>query len=252
MDCWEPMVFVARDKGTNAVYADPKEGYLLWAMAAYIVQRDMPEEELQATYDLLNFMLGGWYGAKITLMRGYMTNPLAADYAESHPDAFTPEEAARVREITKGVEAKFAKGGTWQSRWPTHVDAYEEEWTRSCPLVIVGAQDSGTGYAVLFGTEGSTTGSCVVPPQILRIASGGAEPITQLKKTPIRANERFTLRVSVSKSELRATYNGKFLVNINKVHEGREFDNVTRYEEKVYAFDSVGEACAFVVSQFNE
>jgi spermidine/putrescine-binding protein len=130
MDCWEPMVFVARSKGTNAVYADPKEGYLLWAMAAYIVQRDMPEEELTATYDLLNFMLGGWYGAKITLMRGYMTNPLAADYAENHPDEFTPEEAARVREITKGVEAKFAKGGTWQSRWPTHVDAYEEEWQR--------------------------------------------------------------------------------------------------------------------------
>jgi spermidine/putrescine-binding protein len=130
MDCWEPMVFVAREKGTNAVYADPKEGYLLWAMAAYIVERDMPEEELAATYDLLNFMLGGWYGAKITLMRGYMTNPLAADYAESHPDEFTAEEAARIREITSGVEAKFAKGGTWQSRWPTHVDAYEEEWQR--------------------------------------------------------------------------------------------------------------------------
>src|SRR5206468_9796057 len=37
MDCWEPMVFVAKKKGVNAVYAAPKEGYLLWAMPAYIV-----------------------------------------------------------------------------------------------------------------------------------------------------------------------------------------------------------------------
>jgi putative spermidine/putrescine transport system substrate-binding protein len=131
MDCWEPMVFVARDQGTNAVYASPKEGYLLWAMAAYVVNNpQISEEDLEATYELLDFMLGGWYGAKIALMRGYMTNPQAVDYAKSHPDEFTPEEAARVEEIIEGVKAKFEKGGTWQNRWPTHVDVYEEEWQR--------------------------------------------------------------------------------------------------------------------------
>lgn len=131
MDCWEPMVFVARDQGLNARYADPKEGYLLWAMAAYIVNNpQMSDADLEAVYGLLDFMLGGWYGARITLLRGYMTNPLAAEYAESHPDEFSADEAARVKEITQNVEAKFAKGGTWQNRWPTHVDVYEEEWQR--------------------------------------------------------------------------------------------------------------------------
>ena len=38
IDCWEPMVFVAKSKGVDAVYADPKEGYLLWAMAAYLTR----------------------------------------------------------------------------------------------------------------------------------------------------------------------------------------------------------------------
>ncbi len=38
IDCWEPMVFVAKSKGMDVVYADPKEGYLLWAMAAYLVK----------------------------------------------------------------------------------------------------------------------------------------------------------------------------------------------------------------------
>jgi spermidine/putrescine-binding protein len=131
MDCWEPMVFVARQQGTNAKYAAPKEGYLLWAMAAYIVNNpQMSEADLEATYQLLDFMLGGWYGAKITLLRGYMTNPLATDYAASNSGDFSAEEAARVKEITEGVKAKFEKGGTWQNRWPTHVDVYEEEWQR--------------------------------------------------------------------------------------------------------------------------
>ncbi len=131
MDCWEPMVFVARSQGHDVKYADPKEGYLLWTMAAYVVNNpDRSEEDLKGTYALLDFMLGPWYGAKITLLRGYMTNPMAPGYAKEHPDEFSKEEAARVAEITAGVKAKFEKGGTWQNRWPTHVDVYEEEWQR--------------------------------------------------------------------------------------------------------------------------
>jgi putative spermidine/putrescine transport system substrate-binding protein len=131
IDCWEPMVFVAKAQGHNAVYAAPKEGYLLWAMAAYVVNNpERSADDRKATYALLDFMLGPWYGAKITLLRGYMTNPMAPDYAKAHPDEFSAEEAAKVAEITAGVQKKFEQGGTWQNRWPTHVDAYEEEWQR--------------------------------------------------------------------------------------------------------------------------
>jgi spermidine/putrescine-binding protein len=131
MDCWEPMVFVAKSKGVNAVYADPKEGYLLWAMAAYIVKNaERPAERQQAAYDLLNFMLGPWYGATITGLRGYMTNPQAADYAKGHPDEFLKEQADKVAAIDANVKKKFDKGGTWQNRWPTNVEVYESEWAR--------------------------------------------------------------------------------------------------------------------------
>ena len=131
IDCWEPMVFVAREQGHDVVYAAPKEGYLLWAMAAYVVSNpERSEEDLADTYALLDFMLGPWYGAKITLLRGYMTNPTAPEYAKAHPEEFSAEEAARVAEITAGVQRKFEQGGTWQNRWPTHVDVYEEEWQR--------------------------------------------------------------------------------------------------------------------------
>ncbi|MDA8051954.1 MAG: extracellular solute-binding protein [Rhodospirillales bacterium] len=131
IDCWEPMVFAAAAKGVHAVYADPKEGYLLWAMAAYLVnKRNGSAAEKKASYELLNFMLGGWYGAKITLLRGYMTNPLAPAYAASHPAEFTAAEAKKIAAITANVKHKFDQGGTWQNRWPTHIDAYESEWQR--------------------------------------------------------------------------------------------------------------------------
>ena len=75
-------------------------------------------------------MLGGQYGATITQLRGYMTNPAAVEYAKIHAEEFSPEEAGRIAEIAAGVKEKFEAGGTWQNRWPTHVDVYEEEWQR--------------------------------------------------------------------------------------------------------------------------
>ena len=131
IDCWEPMVFVAKSKGVDAVYADPKEGYLLWAMAAYLVNNpSRAEEQTAAAYGLLDFMLGGWYGAKITGLRGYMTNPQAPEYAKSNSAEFSAEDAKKVEEITANVRRKFQKGGTWQNRWPTEVEFYESEWAR--------------------------------------------------------------------------------------------------------------------------
>jgi spermidine/putrescine-binding protein len=131
IDCWEPMVFVAKSKGVDAVYADPKEGYLLWAMAAYVVKNpNRSAEQTTAVYAVLDFMLGGWYGAKITSLRGYMTNPQAPEYAKANPSEFPSEEAKKVAQITQNVARKFEKGGTWQNRWPTEVEFYEAEWSR--------------------------------------------------------------------------------------------------------------------------
>ena len=112
IDCWEPMVFVAKSKGVDAIYADPTEGYLLWAMAAYVTNNpNRSAEQTAAAYELLNFILGGWYGAKITTMRGYMTNTEAPDYAKQHSDEFPADAAQKVVSITENVRRKFGKGG---------------------------------------------------------------------------------------------------------------------------------------------
>jgi putative spermidine/putrescine transport system substrate-binding protein len=131
IDCWEPMVSAAEAKGVKAVYAQPKEGYLLWAMAAYVVNnpRRTPEQT-KAVYALLDFLMGPWYGARIAMTRNYMTNSLAVPYANATPADFKPEEARKIARIDEGVRAKFQRGGVWQNRWPSAVEAYESEWAR--------------------------------------------------------------------------------------------------------------------------
>ena len=62
--------------------------------------------------------------AKILLTVPDISNPFFASVIRG------AEEAARVAEITEGVQRKFEQGGTWQNRWPTNVDVYEEEWQR--------------------------------------------------------------------------------------------------------------------------
>jgi len=131
IDCWEPMVFAAEKKGVKTVYARPKEGYLLWAMAANIVKNPKrPAAKTKAAYALLDFMLGPWYGAAITLQRGYMTNPQAVAYAQANPSEFPKADADKIAAIDSGVKSKFVLGGTWQSRWPSEVPNYEREWAR--------------------------------------------------------------------------------------------------------------------------
>lgn len=131
IDCWEPMVGAAQAKGVKAVYAQPKEGYLLWAMAAYLVNNPRRStEQTKAAYALLDFLIGPWYGAKITLTRFYMTNSQAVGYAAANPAEFPPAQAQRIAQIDEAVKQKFKRGGVWQNRWPTAVEAYESEWAR--------------------------------------------------------------------------------------------------------------------------
>jgi putative spermidine/putrescine transport system substrate-binding protein len=128
MDTWEPVVFSLRDQGIEAEYAEPKEGYLLWAMVDYLINppESRSEERTTAIYDFLDWHLAGWYGATISQQTGYMTNPSAIDYAEESEDF----DADQIREIHEGVQARFEKGGTWQQRWPDEREAYEEHWER--------------------------------------------------------------------------------------------------------------------------
>lgn len=131
IDCWEPIAIAAQSSGVKAVYADPREGWLLWAYVAYLVNNPATTGATeQAAYDLMDFMGSGWYGATITLKQGYLTNPEAVVYAEENPQEFSADDVAKIKDISGRVQKKFERGGTWQNRWPEHVDTYQTEWAR--------------------------------------------------------------------------------------------------------------------------
>ena len=131
IDCWEPIAIAAQAAGVKAVYAEPREGWLLWAYVAYLVNNPASTDATeQAAYDLMDFMGSGWYGATITLKQGYLTNPDAVSYAEGHPDEFSADDVSKIKDINARVKRKFEVGGTWQNRWPDEIETYQSEWAR--------------------------------------------------------------------------------------------------------------------------
>lgn len=131
LDGWEPMVFDVNSRGVRCEYAVPKEGYMLWAMSGYITNNpNIDEERLTAIYELFNFMLGPWYGARISATRGYLTNSQAVPYAREHPQEFADGEPEQAAKVDENGRAKFANGTYWQFRWPTEVHTFESEWAR--------------------------------------------------------------------------------------------------------------------------
>jgi hypothetical protein len=74
-------------------------------------------------------MLSPEYGAMITNLRGYMTNPAAPEFA-AKSGKFDSATVKKIADIDAGVKTKFRSGGTWQARWPSNIEAYEEQWQR--------------------------------------------------------------------------------------------------------------------------
>ena len=110
IDCWEPMVFVAKAKGLDAVYAAPKEGYLLWAMAAYMVNNpDRSEERPEGGLRAPRFHAGRLVRRQDHALARLHDQPEAPDYAKAHPDEFSAEEAAKVAEITANVQRSSSR-----------------------------------------------------------------------------------------------------------------------------------------------
>ena len=127
----ESLVAAARAEGVNTVHAAPVEGYLLWALTAAIVRvPERDETTRQALYDFIDFLLDGWYGARLSLLRGAMTNPEALSYAEDRPETFGPDELVRLQALDGTGRLKLEKGGVWRNGWPTNRKLYEIEWSR--------------------------------------------------------------------------------------------------------------------------
>jgi putative spermidine/putrescine transport system substrate-binding protein len=132
MDTWEPVVFELKRDGINAYYMDPKEGFYLWNIPIYLTPRGNTVTR-DRCLNLMEWTLQGWYGARITTIRGYLTaTPDAITYARDNPDApGGPYREGFVRERHEKVKGKFADAvSVYGNQSPPNINEYQETWTR--------------------------------------------------------------------------------------------------------------------------
>lgn len=128
MTGWEPIVYAARQRGINAYYAVPKEGYEGWGNNTVLLKGAVDRGLSETAHTFANALLAGYYGCKLGELRGYVVptdNNVA--YAAAHPDAF---DAKKVKDLGEHVKAKFAGKVYWQNTRPDNFQLYEQWWQK--------------------------------------------------------------------------------------------------------------------------
>ena len=133
--CWEPVQLVAQKKTGDKAdirYGTMKEGHQSWNNVIMLSKggRERGNEDLY--YKLANVYLSAWFGARTLAGLGFGPQMQGVDaYIESHPDDFPPEDRARILDILKRKQERYAiKGNAWQNVFPTHIRDYQDWWAR--------------------------------------------------------------------------------------------------------------------------
>jgi spermidine/putrescine-binding protein len=129
-NAWEPAVKELRARGKDVRYAVTKEDYNKWMIGAYIPVRAKERAALGKIYRAIDGFLGGAYGARIAILRGYATGSpeLALEYANQH--GWSAEKIAAIQANIEKVNKKFAAEWYWENADPDHAREIEAEWQR--------------------------------------------------------------------------------------------------------------------------
>ena len=128
MTGWEPIVKAAADRGINAKYAEPEEGYEGWGNNTILMKGAVDRDLGEAAHSFANWMLDGFYGCTLGQLRGYVVpTDRNVAYAEANPDQFNPDD---VRGVADHVKSKFSGKIYWQNTRPDNFQLYEEWWQK--------------------------------------------------------------------------------------------------------------------------
>lgn len=131
MTGWEPIVYAAQEKGVNAKYADPKEGYEGWSNDLLLHSGVKKKGLYETAHAFVNWIYSGYFGNQIMKMRGYCSpTEKVMQYAEAHPDEYDPEWIqGKQKHVLDKIKRK--KGETyWQNVRPDNFKLYEEWWEK--------------------------------------------------------------------------------------------------------------------------
>lgn len=133
LDTWEPVVFAVRaleEDPINAYYMEPQEGYYLWNIPVYATPHGR-DDNFNRVMDFGAWTLGGWYGARITTIRGYLTaTDTAISYAEANADAEGgPYDHEFIEFRHNKVKGKFDDNvSVYGNQAPPNIAQYDAAW----------------------------------------------------------------------------------------------------------------------------
>lgn len=128
MTGWEPIVYELQRLKVPAKYAIPREGYEGWSNDLLLHAGTKSKGTYQAAHRVANWLLSGYYGCRLSDLRGYVVpNDGTLKYAQQS-GLISPK---KITEINDHVKAKFRTGrGYWQNVRPREYRLYEEWWSR--------------------------------------------------------------------------------------------------------------------------
>ncbi len=133
--CWEPVQIVAQKKTGNYAdirYGTMKEGHQSWNNVLMLTRGAKQRGVEDLYYKLANVYLSPWFGSRSLAGLGFGPQMRGVDeYIKANPKDFPAENQARVLDILKRKEARYAvKGNAWQNVFPTHIRDYQDWWAR--------------------------------------------------------------------------------------------------------------------------
>lgn len=128
MTGWEPIVYAARERGIDAEYAKPVEGYEGWGNNTLLTKGAVERGMSDSAHGFANWLLDGYYGCDLATKRGYVVpTDRNVEYAKAHPDQFDPE---KISATSEHVKKKFSGKVYWQNTRPKNFQLYEEWWQK--------------------------------------------------------------------------------------------------------------------------
>lgn len=131
MTGWEPIVYALRDKGKNAQYAVPKEGYEGWTNDLILHSGASQGEKYEAAHRFANWLYNGYYGAALAHLRGYAVPSELTAPGKGAQNEFTE---GKVVEVAKNVRQKVTPTDLrpiyYQNVRPKNHRLYDEWWTK--------------------------------------------------------------------------------------------------------------------------
>ncbi|MEP3482391.1 MAG: extracellular solute-binding protein [Fuerstiella sp.] len=134
---FSPAVFALKAKGTNCIYASPKEGYRAWH-GVMCMSSATEGANQEAAYEYMNWWLSGWPGAFIAKQGYYISNPQRSrkSLSDAEWDYWYDGQAAKQDLLgTDGQvvvkQGEIRDGGSYTKRfsriavWNTVMNNYE-------------------------------------------------------------------------------------------------------------------------------